>query len=173
MLKTICLLLFVFQTSIFTLHFTDAAGNNVALSTYQGKKILLVNIATGSSRTNQIGELQQLQQQYPDSLVVIAFPSNSFSHEAREDSAIQQYCSTVYGVTYPIAQKAAVKGTAIQTVYNWLGNKSENGISTGEVIGDFQKFLIDETGNMVGIFSPTISPLDSTIAKAINTNYQQ
>lgn len=160
----------LFITSIYSLSFTDTDGNTVTMNQFQGKKILLVNIATGSPRVNQLADLQQLQQQYGDSLVIIAFPSNSFGNESRSDAAIKQFCRSNYGATYRIAAKNSVLATGLQPIYSWLADISENGMMTGVVGGDFQKFLIDKEGNLVGVFSPSVKPTHSSVISAITGN---
>ena len=165
----ICFLSF-FLASIYGFQVNDVDGNTINIADYQGKKILLVNIATGSQRVNQLAGLQQLQQQYGDSLVVIAFPSNSFGHESRTNSEIGQFCRNNYGVTFRIAEKKDVTGSGIQPVYNWFAQASENGVMNGIVGSDFQKFLIGKNGALIGVFSPSVNPLDSLITNAITGN---
>lgn len=156
-----------FFGSIYTYQFTDAEGTVVNMNTFQGKKILLVNIATGSGRISQLAGLQQLHQQYGDSLVIIAFPSNSFGKEQREDAAIKEFCQANYGVSFRIASKKPVTGAQIQPIYNWLNQAGENGVMNGAVIGDFQKFLISAEGQIIGVFAPAVSPLDTQLINAI------
>lgn len=170
-MKILFALLFSFTVSIYSLQFPAINGNAVPMSTFQGKKLLLVNLATGSSLAYQIGELQQLQQQFADSLVVIGFPSNSFGHETRTDQQIREYCQTQFGVTFLLAAKNPVIGGNRQSIYNWFAYKIDNGVMDAEINGDFQKILISEQGNIVGIFAPAVSPLDSTLINAIKENY--
>ncbi len=165
--KTITLALLI-STSISTLSIHDIDGNTVSINNYQGKALLLVNIATGSPRVSQLGGLQQLKQQYGDSLVIIGFPSNSFGNEPLANAAIKQFCQTNYGVNFLLAEKADVKGPSIQPLYTWLTTQSENGMMTTEVKGDFQKYLIDKDGKLVGVFSGAISPTDNQITTVIN-----
>jgi len=170
MIKILISSLIFFTTSIYTLQFHDVDGNNITMSAYQNKKILLVNIATGSLRVSQLSGLQQLNQLYGDSLVIIAFPSNSFGHETRTNAEIKQFCQSNYGVTFLIAEKNPVTGTDIQSVYNWLAHSSENGMMDGVVGGDFQKFLVNKDGLLIGVFSPSMNPMDSIIQNAITAN---
>lgn len=162
--------LFLVTTSIYTLQFQDTDGNTVSMSQYQNKKILLVNIATNGTRVNQLAGLQQLHQQYGDSVVIIAFPSNSFGHEPRTNTEIKQFCQSNYGVTFKIAAKNPVAGTGIQSIYFWLAHTSENGVMNGTVGGDFQKFLIDKNGSLIGVFAPSVTPTDSLIVDALTGN---
>jgi glutathione peroxidase len=165
------MLLCVVTTSIYTFKVSDANGGQIDFDDFRGKKILIVNIATGSTKSDQLAGLQQLQQQFSDSLIIICFPSNSFGNENRNNVAIQQYCQTTYSSGYIIAGKVSVKGNDISSLYQWLTQKTKNGVFGSAVNSDFQKYLIDTQGNPVGIFSGDVSPLDSTLINAI-TNSQ-
>lgn len=157
-------------TSIYTLQFNASNGTSTSMSSFQGKKILIVNIATGSSRVDQLGQLQELQNQFSDSLVILGFPSNSFGNENRSNADIRQFCQTTYGVTFLLAEKNPVISTPIQSIYNWLSKQSENGEMNGIVVGDFQKFLVDKSGALVGVFAPSVLPTDTLLIKAIRAN---
>src|SRR2546423_3323591 len=152
--------LFFLQSSLYDLHITLTEGTEVSLSTFQGKKILLVNIATSSPFVDQFSGLEQLQETYKDSLIVIVFPSNSFGQEQKRDSAISAFCKSTYNNSFLIAHAASVKGADIQPVYNWLTNQTENGVMQGEVKTDFQKYLISSDGRLVGVFAGSVDPMD-------------
>lgn len=169
MLKLLITASFVYS-SIYSIHFNDADGLDRNFGQYQGKKILLVNIATGSDKVSQLANLQQLCLQYQDSLVVIAFPSNSFGKESRSNAAIKQFCQANYNSSFIIAEKGNVIGASIQPAYNWLSKQSENGVMNGIVIADFQKFLIDKNGALIGVFAPDTDPMDNSIREAIEEN---
>jgi len=158
-------------TNFYSLQFQHSSGATVNMSSYQGKKVLLVNIATNSPRVNQLAGLQQLQQQYGDSLVVIAFPSNSFGNEGRTDAEISQYCQSNYNTSFTIAAKGAVTGTGLLPVYNWLSKASENGDMNLVIGGDFQKILIAKDGSIQGVFSPKVDPMSGEVRNAIETSY--
>ena len=160
----------VLYTSIYSLSFTDTDGSTVNMSSFQNKKILIVNIATNSPRVGQLTGQQQLKQQYGDSLVIIAFPSNSFGNETRSDAEIKQYCQQNYNVNFFIASKNSVFGLYIQPVYNWLKHTEENGVMDVEIMSDFQKILINNDGNIIGVFAPGVSPTDTSIVSAITIN---
>lgn len=156
--------------SIYDFQVTDVDNNTINFSNFQGKKILLVNIATGSTNVSQLEQLQQLQQQHTDSLVVIGFPSNSLGHEPRSNSEIKQFCQEQYGANFRLAAKGSVRGADIQPLYNWLTHQSENGVLSNEVLADFQKFLVGRNGLLIGVFGPGVNPMDSTILNAISNN---
>lgn len=168
-----CLAFFVLNTNIYNLQFQDIDGNTVSMSQFQNKKILLVNIASGSGRVNQLTGLQQLQQQYGDSLVIIGFPSNSFGHEARSNAEIKQFCQNNYGVTFLLAAKSDVKGQGINSIYQWLTSMEDNGVSGLPMQADFQKFLIGKSGNLIGLFSPGVDPANAEVSDAITNPYVQ
>lgn len=160
----VCLIV---NSSIYSLQFQDIDGTTVSMNQYQGKKILLVNIATGSSRVDQLAGLQQLHQQYGDSVVIIGFPSNSFGHESRSNEEIKQFCQTNYGVTFLIASKNPVTGTGIQSIYNWLTDIGENEMMGDPVGRDFQKYLISSSGQLIGLFGPSVEPMSSELTNQI------
>jgi len=169
-MKSLIAILLFSVASIYSIQITDINGSSLPLVNYRGKKILIVNIATNSSRVKQIGELQQLHRQFGDRVVIIGFPSNSFSHETRSNAEINQFCLGQFGVTFLLAAKNSVSGPTRQPVYSWLANSNENGTISTEPTGDFQKYLINEEGKVMGVFSPVVSPMDSLIINAIKEN---
>lgn len=159
-------------TSIYSFSVSDTQGGTINFNNYQHKAILIVNIATGNAnRISQLSGLQQLQQQYADSLVVIGFPSNSFGNESRSNAEIQQFCQSNYGVSFPLAAKGSVDSTGIQPIYHWLTTKTENGTMDTRVKGDFQKFLIDADGVLVGVFAGSVQPNNNTLISAITASF--
>jgi glutathione peroxidase len=168
-------ILFVFFQLILvnfhSLSFQDTDGNTVNMSSFQSKKVLIVNIATGSDKVTQLAQLQQLQQQYADSLVVIVFPSNSYGHENRSNAEIKQFCQANYNASFIIAAKTAVTGNNIHPVFDWLAKKTSNGEMDAPAGNDFVKFLITKDGMLIGVFSSKVSPMDSEIKEAITTSY--
>jgi glutathione peroxidase len=157
--------------NFYTLDFQDTDGNTVNMSNFQGKKVLIVNIATGSDKIHQLAGLQQLQQQFNDSLVVVVFPSNSFGHEARNNSEIKEFCHSTYSSTFLIATKSSVTGQGVNSVFSWLASKTQNGEVDAITGGDFQKFLVDKDGMLIGVFSPKINPTDPELISAITTSF--
>jgi glutathione peroxidase len=159
---------FFLPVSIYTISFNDVTGASHSFNAYSGKKMLIVNIASNSSHADQIGEMERLQQEYRDSLVVVAFPSNSFGNEPLGDVQIKKFCDSVYHATFLIAAKGNVTGSGKQPTYDWLTSASLNGVSSGNVNGDFQKYLIDGEGEIIGVFAPSVKPTDNKIRKAIS-----
>lgn len=147
-------------------------GNKFDLSTLKGKKVLVVNTASKCGLTPQYKQLQELYETYGGSgFTIIAFPANNFlSQEPGTNEEIKAFCEKNYGVTFPIMEKISVKGNDIHPIFKWLTNKSENGKMDAPVQWNFQKFLIDENGNLVDVVSPRESPDSEKIINWIKGN---
>jgi glutathione peroxidase len=155
--------------SIYSLSVADVNDASINFNDYRGKKILIVNTATGNTAANQqLVQMQQLFQQNQDSLVVIAFPSNSFGHEPGTNAQIKSLMQGTYGATYPIAVKSWVQGDSANIVYQWLSSKLQNDMMNSKTIRDYQKYLVDGTGRLVAKFDSSVSPLNARIQDAIN-----
>ncbi|MFO7668151.1 MAG: glutathione peroxidase [Bacteroidales bacterium] len=148
------------QTTFY--HFTvkDINGNDYALSQLKGKKVLVVNTASKCGFTPQYEGLQELYEKYgADDFVIIGFPANNFMRqEPGTDEEIASFCTINYGVTFPMMSKVSVKGKDQDPLYRWLTSKSENGVENSKVSWNFQKYMIDEKGQLVGHFSPKTKP---------------
>lgn len=159
-----------FLINFYSLSFVDVNGTTLNISSYQGKKIMIANMATGSNRINQLIGLQQLKQQYGDSLVVILFPSNSFGKESRTDAQIKQFVQSNVGNSLIIASKSNVTGITANSIFSWLASKTKNGDVDAITEGDFQKYLIGKTGTIIGVYSPKVSPTDPSIITTITSS---
>ena len=147
----------------------DIDGNDFAISQLKGKKILVVNVASKCGLTPQYKELQELYTLYGgEKFVIIGFPANNFlSQEPGTNGEIKEFCTTNYGVTFPMMAKISVKGDDICELYKWLTTKDLNGVSDSEVKWNFQKYMIDEKGNLVDFVSPKESPMSDKIVNWI------
>ncbi len=135
-------------------------GDNVSFEKYRNKKVLIVNLASQCGFTPQYEELEKLYKKNKN-LEILGFPANNFgSQEPGTDEEISQFCKSNFGVTFPIFKKDDVKGSAKQTVYNWLTQKSENGWNELEPQWNFYKYFIDEKGSLKKVFSSSVSPMD-------------
>jgi len=168
-----CLITSTWVVSIYSLSVADANNGSVSFNNFRGKKILIVNTATGgdTAATRQIAELQQLYLQHHDSLVVIAFPSNSFGNQPGTNAEIQAIMQGSYGVSFPVAVKSPVKGDSANIVYQWLHSKLQNDMMNSGTVRDFQKYLVDETGRLVAKFDSAVNPLHTAIQSAVNRSY--
>lgn len=144
-------------------------GTDFNLSTLKGKKVLVVNVASKCGLTPQYEELQALYEKYKDqNFVIIGFPSNNFlGQEPGTNEEILTFCTLNYGVTFPMMEKIAVKGKHIAPIYEWLTQKKLNGKEDAKVTWNFQKFMIDESGNWIGSVSPRTSPMSEKIVSWI------
>lgn len=169
-LITSILLKFLQVVSIYTFSFTDIDGNTINMSAFEGKKILIVNTASNSEFAGQYAELEQLHQQYQDSLVIIVFPSNDFGNEPGTPAAISDTIRNTYNAHYIIAGKSAVKsgeGVMPITIYQWLYDKEQNGAIHSGPGGDFYKYLIGTDGYPTSIFRNTVSPLSDEMRNGL------
>lgn len=159
-LLTISTLGFAQKRSFYDFTTKTIDGKEFKLSSLKGKKVLVVNTASKCGFTPQYKELQSLYEAYASKgFVIIGFPANNFlSQEPGSNSEIKQFCTDKFNVTFPMMEKISVKGKDIDPIYKWLTNKSENGVMDASVSWNFQKFMIDENGNLVGMVPPKDSP---------------
>jgi len=139
-------------------------GGTIDFADFKGKKILIVNTASKCGFTPQYEELQALFEKYKDRLVIIGFPANNFfSQEPGSNENIEAFCKKNYGVTFPMAAKISVKGKDMAPIYKWLCNKAENGVMDAKVSWNFNKFLLDENGKLIGHFKSKVKPVSEEI----------
>jgi len=135
----------------------------IDFSSFRGKKILLVNVASRCGYTKQYEALQQLYVQYQNQLVIVGFPCNQFLfQESGSESEIALFCKKNYGVTFPMTTKIKVKGTSKHPIYKWLTS------SNYKISWNFNKFLIDEEGKLLAHFASTAKPYDERILKHLD-----
>lgn len=155
--------------SIYDIKFEALEGGQLDLSKYKGKKILIVNTASKCGYTSQYEGLEKLYEKYKDNLVIIGFPANDFLfQEPGNNSEIKTFCQKNYGVSFPMASKISVKGKKMHPLYVWLTQKKYNNFSDNSVKWNFQKYLIDEKGNLVNVFAPGVEPMSTEIIQAIS-----
>lgn len=142
-------------------------GASIDFNSFRGKKILIVNTSSNSPFVAQYGKLEQLYQQYKDSLVIVAFPSNDFGHEPGSEQSIQAFVQNTYSIHYLVAGKTIVSGAGQSDLYKWLTTHEWNGAMSSTVQYDFQKYLIGSDGHLIGYFTGAMDPMDATIQNAI------
>jgi glutathione peroxidase len=140
-------------------------GTPFDLSQLKGKKVMLVNTASKCGFTPQYADLEALYKQYKDqNFIIIGFPANNFLHqEPGSNAEIAEFCQVNYGVTFPMMEKISVKGKDMHPLYHWLTEKSLNGKLDSEVKWNFQKYLIDEKGNLVDVLYSKTNPQSENI----------
>lgn len=154
--------------SIHQFQVTGLEGQIIDFAEFAGKKILVVNVASKCGFTPQYKQLEELYNYYSDRLVVVGFPCNDFGwQEPGNATEIRDFCQLRYGVTFPLTEKVSVKGSKQHPVYNFLTHKSENGHSDSKVSWNFQKYLLDEQGQLLAVFSSSTEPLAEEVLKFI------
>lgn len=160
------------KENIYQFKVTDLYGSEFDFSSLQGKKIMVVNTASECGLTPQYADLQKLYDQYKDQdFVIVGFPANNFGgQEPGSDQQIASFCKENYGVTFPMMSKISVKGDDKHQVYQFLTEKSKNGLQDSEVAWNFQKYLIDEKGELAMVIEPRTLPTDPSVVKWIESN---
>ena len=134
-------------------------GKEINFASFKGKKILVVNTASQCGYTPQYEALQKVYAQYKNKLVIIGFPCNQFGgQEPGTNQEIASFCQKNYGVTFPLADKVDVKGDHAAPIYQWLTQKSKNGVLDATIGWNFNKFLLDENGKMLAYFPSSVKP---------------
>lgn len=160
-------MLFSTPESIYDFKIQSIDGQMVDLSTFKGKKVLIVNTASKCGYTPQYKELEELSKQYKDKLVVIGFPANNFNQqEPGTNDDIKAFCEANFGVTFLLAEKSSVKGNDINPLFLYL-TQAENPDFTGEIKWNFEKFLIDEDGKLIHRYRSAITPLSTEITSKL------
>ncbi|WP_369806997.1 glutathione peroxidase [Flavihumibacter rivuli] len=144
-------------------------GKPIDLSSYKGKKILIVNTASQCGYTPQYADLQQLYDKYKNKLVVIGFPANNFGQqEPGSNSDIKEFCKKNYGVNFPMAEKVSVKGDDIHPLFKYLTEEAAKMGVNDPIKWNFTKFLVDEKGKLVAVFPSKVKPMSEEITKYLN-----
>jgi glutathione peroxidase len=153
------------KESIHQFTVTDIDGKSFDFKSLKGKKIMVVNTASECGLTPQYEKLEALYQKYKNSnFVIVGFPANDFmGQEPGTNEEIATFCKKNYGVSFSMMEKISVKGSDIHPVYQFLTEKSRNGLEDNSVQWNFQKYLIDENGYLVKVVSPRTSPDDQEI----------
>jgi len=154
------------QKNIYHFKVKDINGKMFDFSTLKGKKILIVNTASKCGLTDQYKDLQMLYSMYQnDNLEIIAFPANNFmKQEPGNNAEIKTFCSNNYKVSFPLMSKISVKGKNQHPIYSWLTSKEKNGKLDSNVKWNFQKYLINEKGELVDIAYPRELPSGEKIS---------
>lgn len=158
------------KQTIYQFKVTDLYGNEFDFASLKGKKILIVNTASECGLTPQYKDLEAIYGKYKDkNFVIVGFPANNFgAQEPGSNEQIATFCQKNYGVTFPMMGKISVKGNDKHELYKFLTEKSKNGLQDSEVEWNFQKYLINEQGELVKVLSPRVLPTDSEIVGWIN-----
>ena len=155
--------------SIYDFEFKTLQGEDIVLSNYKGRKMLIVNTASECGYTPQYKELQELYDKHGDKLVVLGFPANNFGgQEPGSNQEIATFCEKNYGVTFPVFEKISVAGEDTHPLYKYLGSKELNGVTDEKPNWNFCKYLIDENGKVQAFFNSKVTPMSNEMLTAIH-----
>ena len=154
------------HSSIYDFKVSTLEGSPLKLSKFKGKKILVVNTTSVATDNPQYAELEALAEKYKDRLVVIGFLAVDFlKRPGTKDFSARP--RSEYKVSFPLAAQVRLGGPNIAPIYKWLTDINYNHYKTTEIKWDFQKYLIDERGELVAEFDPKISVTDPKVIQAI------
>lgn len=144
-------------------------GEDTSLAEFKGKAVLVVNVASNCGLTPQYEGLERLHEAYKDrGFSVLGFPSNQFAgQEPGSSEEIKTFCSTTYGVTFPLLEKADVNGEHRHPLFEHLTQVPDAEGKAGDVVWNFEKFLISPEGEVVARFRPLVTPEDDQLVQAV------
>ncbi|MFO7879895.1 MAG: glutathione peroxidase [Bacteroidota bacterium] len=159
------------QTGFYDLQAENINGEIINFDTFKGKKVLIVNTASKCGFTGQYEGLQELHKEYGgDDFMIVGFPSNDFmNQEPGSEEDIKAFCEKNYGVEFLMMSKVKVKGKAKHPVYAWLTDKKLNNAMDSKVSWNFQKYMINENGELVDVAKPKVSPKSDKILNFIKS----
>lgn len=145
------------------------SGKDIDLGTYQGKVVMIVNVASKCGLTPQYKQLQALQDKFgKDGLAILGFPCNQFlSQEPGTADEIQEFCRVNYGVTFDMFAKIEVNGDGACELYKSLTALDTKPVGPGKISWNFEKFIIGRNGEVVARFGPRTKPDDPEVLKVV------
>lgn len=156
--------------SLYDIALTTLDGRRTTLREYEGQVVLVVNVASKCGYTPQYRGLQELYDRYAEKgFVVLGFPCNQFLFQEPGGADAITSCSTSYGVTFPIMEKAAVRGRKQHPLYAELVKAKTDDGKGGGVRWNFEKFLLGRAGEVVGRFRTAVEPLDPQLTSAVES----
>jgi glutathione peroxidase len=155
--------------SLYDVPLTTLSGEPASLADHRGKALLVVNVASKCGLTPQYAGLEALHERYADrGFSVLGFPSNQFmGQEPGTSEEIATFCSTTYGVTFPLFEKTDVNGPERHPLYAELTETPDADGQAGDVVWNFEKFLVSPEGEVVARFRPQVEPEDPTLVEAV------
>jgi glutathione peroxidase len=157
--------------NIYGFQVKDISGQNVALETFRGKMLLVVNVASQCGFTPQYRGLEELYLKYKDrGLEILAFPCNQFGgQEPGAEGEIEKFCKTNYGVSFKLFSKVDVNGANSAPVFQFLKSAAPGVLGTEAIKWNFTKFLVDMEGSVLRRYAPTDTPeaIDKDLEKLL------
>ncbi|MFC3997473.1 glutathione peroxidase [Nocardiopsis sediminis] len=163
------------MSTLYDIALTTLAGDPATLADHRGKALLLVNVASKCGLTPQYAGLQRLQQRFAGrGFTVLGFPCNQFmGQEPGSAEEIQTFCSTTYGVDFPLFEKVEVNGAGRHPLFTELTRSADAEGEAGDVQWNFEKFLVSPQGEVVGRFRPRTEPEADEVVAAIEAQLPQ
>lgn len=156
------------RTNIYDFKIAGLDGGTIDFAQFKGKKILIVNTASKCGFTPQYAGLEKLYKAHEGKLVIVGFPSDNFGgQEFADNKEISSFCQKNFGVTFPLTTRVDVKGENITPIYKYLTQKTENGVLDAKISWNFNKFIIDEKGNLLAHFDSKVTPDSPELLKYI------
>jgi glutathione peroxidase len=154
---------------LFDIPIHTLAGDEASLEPYKGSALLLVNVASKCGLTPQYTGLEEMQKRYAErGFSVLGFPCNQFGgQEPGGADEIAEFCSVTYGVTFPMFEKIDVNGEDRHPIYSLLTRVPDGDGEAGDIVWNFEKFLVSPGGEVVGRFRPGVTPEDPALVAAV------
>ncbi len=164
-----------FSGSVYDYSPKSIDGAETPLSSYKGKVVLIVNVASKCGFTPQYKSLEALYERYRDQgFEVLGFPANNFmQQEPGTNEEIKQFCSRKYNVSFPMFSKISVKGDDQYPLYRYLTDTAQNPKTGGEIKWNFTKFLVDRNGAVIARFEPNVDPMTPAVTEAVESALKQ
>ena len=157
--------------SIHNFQIESLSGETINFADFKGKKLMLVNVASECGLTPQYQQLQELYEQFKDQIVVVGCPANNFgAQEPGTNEQIATFCTTHFGVNFPLTTKISVKGADMHPLYQFVTQKALNGVADSEVQWNFQKYIFDEAGVLEKVIKPATEPADDAVLSALGVS---
>jgi len=155
-------------SSFYDLEVKGLLEGELKMSDFDGKYVMIVNVASKCGYTPQYEDLQMLSERFEEKLVIIGFPCNQFGkQEPGSASEIMEFCSSNYEVSFPMAEKVDVKGSDQHPIYAWITAQTLDGEEVSSPKWNFHKYLIDPNGVLIGSFKSGVNPMDEEITGLI------
>ncbi len=160
------------QSDFYSYTVKTLEGEDFSFEQLKGKKVLIVNTASKCGFTPQYEQLEEIYKAYGgDDFVIVGFPANNFMRqEPGTAEEIREFCTQNYGVTFPMMAKISVKGDDMAPIYQWLTQKEKNSVEDSNVKWNFQKYLINEKGELVKVLYSKVKPNSDEIVSWITGN---
>ncbi len=147
--------------NIYDLNVKDIDGNDISMSQYKGKTLLIVNVASNCGFTSQYKGLEELYETYKDKdFIVLGFPSNEFSNqEPGDEEEIKSFCSLTYDVKFDMFSKVEVNGKNENSLFKYLKEQRAGVFGSKKIKWNFTKFLVNKNGEVINRYAPITKPL--------------